>query len=320
MIYAITNDGDLLVCTYFREQKILGWTKYTTDGSYENVQVISNGSTDEVWVSVNRSINGNTYRYIELFDDGTGEDRLDGFSDSYLTYSNFTNITGITKANPAVVTSASHGLSNGDRVKLIDVGGMSEVENITFLVASAATNTFALTDLQGNNINSSSYTTYTSGGECHKLVQTVSGLDHLEGESVEVKVDGTVTSNLTVSSGSITLNNWHYEVTVGIPYTTTIKTLQREFDIGRGTMQGQKSRYIRPLLRLYKSTLPLVDGEFMPSRSGNNLMNLSVPLYTGDQEYGMLNWSNKGQMTITVAEPLPLTISGIFGTFEGNVS
>lgn len=319
VIYAVTNNGDLLVGTYVREQKILGWTKYTTTGNFENVQVISNGTTDEVWVSVNRTVNSNTYRYIELFDDGTGEDRLDGYSDSYLTYSSFTAITGITKANPAVVTSTAHGLSDGDRVKLIDVGGMTEVESMSFLVANKTANTFELTDLQGNNIDSSAYTAYTSGGEAHKLIQSVTGLDHLEGETVEVKVDGSVTANLTVSSGAITLTDWNYEVTVGIPYTTTLKTLKKEFDIGRGTMQGQKSRYIRPVLRLYKSTLPLVDGNFMPARSGNDEMDEAVPLFSGDQEFGMLNWADSTQMTISVATPLPLTLSGIFGSFEGNI-
>lgn len=319
IVYAVLNDGDMIVCAYDRERKVIGWSRHTTDGSFENVQVISNGTTDEVWVSVNRTINSNTYRYIELFDDGTGSDRLDGFSDSYLTYSNFTPITGITKADPAVVTSTAHGLSNGDRVKLIDVGGMTEVENRSFLVANKTANTFEITDLQGNNIDSSAYTTYTSGGEAHKLINTVSGLDHLEGESVEVKVDGTVTANLTVSSGSVTLDDYYYEVTIGMPYTTTIKTLKKEFDIGRGTMQGQKSRYIRPILRLYNSTLPLADGNFMPSRSGNNNMNLAVPLYSGDLEFGNLNFGSTGQIEITVSEPLPLRLSGIFGTFEGNI-
>ncbi len=34
-------------------------------------------------------------------------------------------ITGITKANPAVVTAPAHGFSNGDRVILQSVGGMT---------------------------------------------------------------------------------------------------------------------------------------------------------------------------------------------------
>lgn len=73
-------------------------------------------------------------------------------------------ITGITKANPAVVTSAGHGYTNGQEVYITGVAGMTEVNGRYFIVASSAANTFALTDVFGNNINSSSFTTYTSGG------------------------------------------------------------------------------------------------------------------------------------------------------------
>ena len=68
-------------------------------------------------------------------------------------------ITGITQANPAVVTSASHGFTNGEQVYITNVVGMTEVNGQYFIVASAATNTFAL---QG--VDSTGFTAYTSGG------------------------------------------------------------------------------------------------------------------------------------------------------------
>lgn len=72
-------------------------------------------------------------------------------------------ITGITRANPAVVTVSSIGsLQNGDQIVIQDVGGMTEV-NFTgsniYTVAGIAGSTF---QLQG--INSSAYGVYTSGG------------------------------------------------------------------------------------------------------------------------------------------------------------
>ena len=51
-----------------------------------------------------------------------------------ITESNKT-ITAITAANPAVVTSNSHGYSNGDFVIISGVVGMTEVNNKTFKVA-----------------------------------------------------------------------------------------------------------------------------------------------------------------------------------------
>jgi len=72
-------------------------------------------------------------------------------------------ITGISKANPAVVTVSSIGdLSNGDKIYITDVVGMTEVnfdgDNL-YTVANIAGNTFEL-----SGIDSSAYTLYTSSG------------------------------------------------------------------------------------------------------------------------------------------------------------
>jgi len=80
-------------------------------------------------------------------------------------------ITAITKANPAVVTSSSHGYSNGDFVTITSVVGMTEVNGKTFKVADKTTNTFELQDVDGTDINSSSYTTYSSAGTANKIYQ-----------------------------------------------------------------------------------------------------------------------------------------------------
>ena len=80
-------------------------------------------------------------------------------------------ISAITKANPAVVTATGHGYSNGDEVVISGVVGMTEVNGKRFLVANKATNTFELTDKDGTNINSSTFTTYTSGGVSNKVFE-----------------------------------------------------------------------------------------------------------------------------------------------------
>ena len=80
-------------------------------------------------------------------------------------------ITGITQANPAVVTSSSHGYSNGDFVIISGVVGMTEVNGKTFKVADKTTNTFELQNVDGTDINSSAYTAYSSGGIANKIYQ-----------------------------------------------------------------------------------------------------------------------------------------------------
>ena len=80
-------------------------------------------------------------------------------------------ITAITKANPAVVTSNSHGYLDGDFVVISSVSGMTQVNGKTFKVADKTTNTFELQDVDGNDINSSGYSTYSSGGTANRIYQ-----------------------------------------------------------------------------------------------------------------------------------------------------
>ena len=318
-IFAVMNDGTMISGTYVREQQVIGWTRYETDGDFEAVQTISTDNTDEVYVVVNRIINGSTKRYIERFDFVDATDTISGFSDSYLTYSEPKTITTITKANPAVVTSAAHGYSNGDRIKILHAEGMTEVNGVTFLVANVAANTFELTNTAGTNINSTSYGTYTTGGEAHKLVTTISGLTHLEGETVQVKTDGATHPDRTVSAGSITLQSYAAEVTVGLEYESRIELLPLEYTLDGGSQQGQAVRWVRPIVRLYNSALPLVNDEFLPARAPTDLTDTAVPLYTGDAIYGPQSWNKGSGLILSSTLPLPLTVSAVFGTLDGGL-
>lgn len=66
-------------------------------------------------------------------------------------------ISGITLANPGVVTSTSHGFSNGD-VVILAIAGMVQLNQVACRVANVTTNTF---ELEG--IDTSGYTAFTSG-------------------------------------------------------------------------------------------------------------------------------------------------------------
>ena len=69
------------------------------------------------------------------------------------------SITGATKANPCVITSATHGLATGQKVTITSVAGMTQLNNLTFTITKIDTNSFSL-----DGINSTGYSTYTSGG------------------------------------------------------------------------------------------------------------------------------------------------------------
>ena len=78
-------------------------------------------------------------------------------------------ITGITQANPAVVTVSSHGYSNGDDVWINSVVGMTQVNGRRFRIANVTTNTF---ELQG--VDSTGYTAYASGGTAADVFEIAS--------------------------------------------------------------------------------------------------------------------------------------------------
>src|ERR1700722_18491699 len=80
-------------------------------------------------------------------------------------------ISGATNATPIVITATSHGFSNNDIVYISGVGG-NLAANGVWLVASSTTNTFAITDLSGNNVVGSG--SYTSGGRAVNMGPSIS--------------------------------------------------------------------------------------------------------------------------------------------------
>ncbi len=75
-------------------------------------------------------------------------------------------LTAMTNANPGVFTSNSHQLSNGDEV-FLNISGMgdtylADLQNRNFKIANVTTNTFTLTDLFGNAVNTTSIGTFTA--------------------------------------------------------------------------------------------------------------------------------------------------------------
>lgn len=72
-------------------------------------------------------------------------------------------ITGITQANPGVVTSNGHELSNGDIVRISNVAGMIQLNGNYYTVAGVTTNTFEL-----SGTNTSGFDSYSSAGKATK--------------------------------------------------------------------------------------------------------------------------------------------------------
>lgn len=72
-------------------------------------------------------------------------------------------ITGISNADPAVVTAAGHGLADGDVIYITGVVGMTEVNARAFIVDVANSSTFSLF-----GVNSTGFGVYSSAGHFDK--------------------------------------------------------------------------------------------------------------------------------------------------------
>lgn len=91
-------------------------------------------------------------------------------------------ISGATQASPCVLTTAAHGITVGERVRarVTKVAGMVELNDYSrnpYLFEAVTSTTGALYDLDGNAIDSSAFTAYSSGGQLNLLNHITGGDD-----------------------------------------------------------------------------------------------------------------------------------------------
>ncbi|UOF83066.1 phage stabilization protein [Caudoviricetes sp.] len=333
IVWGCRADGVLVGMSYERDMDSLkvGWSRHivggysdaaNSDAIVESVAVIpsSDGTRDELWMIVKRYINGRTVRYIEYMKKmfQQSDDQQDAyFVDCGLTYDDPVTISGATAANPVVVTATSHGYSNGDKVQILNIKGMTQLNTGTYLVANKTANTFELTTIAGANVNGTSYTAYVSGGEVRKMVLTVSGLSHLEGQSVAILADGAAQPAATVSGGSVTLTTRAATVQIGLSYNSDAQLLRPEAGAADGTALGKLRRVSVVSFQLYRSLglkigVDLDDLDTLVFRKSSDPLTRAVPLYTGMiTEHLEADYDTDNQLCWRQDQPLPSMILSV---------
>lgn len=61
----VSSNGKLLGLTYVPEQQVGSWHQHDTDGTFESIAVVAEGSDDVLYAVVRRTVNGTSVRYIE---------------------------------------------------------------------------------------------------------------------------------------------------------------------------------------------------------------------------------------------------------------
>jgi hypothetical protein len=72
VVWAVRDDGQMLTLTFEKQQEFIAWAHSVTNGSYKSVCTITEdtdfGLVDAVYTVVERTVNGNTVKYIERFE------------------------------------------------------------------------------------------------------------------------------------------------------------------------------------------------------------------------------------------------------------
>ena len=150
---------------------------------------------------------------------------------------------------------------------------------------------------------------------------TLSGLAHLEGQTVSILADGSAHANKTVSSGAITLDRSATKACVGLSYDSILQTMRIEGGAAEGTSQGKTKRISKVVLRLFETVgvkvgPSLTNLETIPFRTTSSLLSNPVDtLLSGDKEIEFNDdYNSDGFIFIKQDQPLPCSILAIYPT------
>lgn len=340
IIWAVRSDGTLLGFTYIREQELFAWHRHDTgaSGSFENVITIPEGTEDAVYCIVKRTINGSTVRYVERM-----QSRLIGDVEDLILMDSALSIDGTHTGAITMTLSGGTDWTHDETLTLTASSG--------FFVSGDVGNEIHLTGSDGTlirfSIDTFTNTTIVTG-KAHKTVpatmqavavtvwgkavDTLAGLDHLEGEDVSVFADGFVIASpnndayttITVASGAITLAKPRVAIHVGIPIISDVETL--DIDTVQGETLRDKKKLITTLDAFVEETRGVFAGSKPPTDDSvdplEGLFELKArneegyenptSLKTGIIEIKLEStWNSNGRVFIRQVDPVPMTILSI---------
>ena len=150
---------------------------------------------------------------------------------------------------------------------------------------------------------------------------SITGLEHLEGQTVQILADGATHSTKIVSGGAITLDRSSKKVKVGLGYNSILQTMRIEGGAAEGTSQGKTKRISKVVLRLFETVgvkvgPSLTKLETIPFRTTSSLLSSPVDtLLAGDKEIEFDgDFESDGFIVIKQDQPLPCSILAIYPT------
>ena len=333
LIWVVLADGSLRCCTYEREQEVVAWHRHIPGGTFGNCTVtvtdyanIANNSklvltksdgTITTFYSATSSTTGKFHSTTSNNQTATNlKTLIDADSDFTATVaSNVVTIkeTSRAGASPLTITTGDStrlAVTSQAQAKVLSIATIptnDETEDQLYMIVERTINgntkhyveflEEVFDTAKGNSVSNAFFVdsglTYTGAS-----ANSVSGLSHLEGETVQVLVDGAVHPNRTVSSGAVSLASSGTEIHVGLAYKAKAVTLDPEVQTETGASQGKVRRIERATVRVVDTynlkiaaeTLPLEELDFrdtggleaVPFREGAQSMD-TITLFTGDK-------------------------------------
>ena len=319
IIYAVREDGELVALTYQRDQQVVAWHRHIFGGAFgsdkavcESVAVIPTDLDEyEVYVIIKRTINGATKRYVEVlntFDFTETDNTTFNFLDSQLNYDGVSSTLNGDISNSATTVVVADGTN-------FSSSGKIQINNEIISYTGKSTNNLTGCT-RGQNLTTAA--AHTSGATVDQVVETLSGLTHLEGQTVSVLADGATHPTKTVSSGAISLDRAAKKVKVGLSYTSVLQTMRIDAGSQNGTSQGKTKRIYEVTVRLFETVgveigPDLNNLERIPFRSSANPMDQGISPFTGDKEVEFRgNYETDGFIFVRQTQPLPLTILSLY--------
>ncbi|WP_059413446.1 hypothetical protein [Cupriavidus basilensis] len=145
----------------------------------------------------------------------------------------------------------------------------------------------------------------------------VTGLAHLEGQTVSILADGAVLPQQVVSGGAITLDNPASVITVGLPITADLQTVPLSFEtqaLGQGRAKNVNKVWLRVVDTLGLRVGPSFDEKQLAELKVRTTEPYGMPpgLQTGELEQVLYpSWGQDGSVCIRQTAPLPVTLAAM---------
>lgn len=342
IVWVVRDDGALLGLTYIKEQEMLAWHRhdFQTSTYAENVCTIPGTLEDEVYLVINRLIDGVEKRYIEKFTTRFLDDIKDAtFLDSHLSYDGRnTNVshtmtlsggTNWTYDETLTCTSSTGYFTSADvgnevHFTLSDGG-------VIRLTIEAYSSTTVVTGKANRTVPAELRSTATDLWA--RAVDTVTGLWHIEGEDVSVFADGYVIANpnnpsyttVTVTDGLVTLSEAYSVIHVGLPYTSDLETLNIDTANGE-TISDKKSNVSHVTLFVEKTRGGFVGARAPDTAAGETFLeglteikvrefegyDEPIDLVTGTMDVNIRSeWNSNGRIFVRQTDPIPMSILAV---------